>query len=117
MSKSWLMVFVMLTSGGALAQQPQPHNQHQYAGLWDGASPIARNWVAVRRQQVTGTGQMPAGNYANVEFSTSFETGKTDRELVSFHFGDDRAGGSSGIYLSKIPTVHEEFQVFGDTGV
>ncbi|MEH6421568.1 DUF4019 domain-containing protein [Pseudomonas sp. CGJS7] len=49
--------------------------------------PTARDWIAIHRAQ--GGGTLPAGQYASVQFATTFAGGHALREILSFRLDDD----------------------------
>lgn len=92
--------------------------------VWDGASAVAkrsvdrgrftqtiadersplgavswRRWTAVSRHSTPGSGPLPAGLYANVEFETRFAGDRTGYELVSFRQDEDGTWRLSGYVL------------------
>ena len=60
---------------------------------------VSRAWSTVHRQQVAGGAQLPQGQYASVEFVTSFSAGKVGRELVSFRLDEDGVWRFTGYVL------------------
>lgn len=108
----------------AAAQVAQAVDREQTGALWDGASAITRKrvtrndfiaavqkarkplgtvsgraWAAVRRQSVASGGQVPAGQYASVELTTTFSSRKVARELVSFRLDEDGVWRLAGYVL------------------
>jgi hypothetical protein len=104
-------------------------DRNQLGELWDGASSVAKGAVArdrfvrqlsarrqalgalATRQQVAVTraayaagGQVPAGNYINVEYATRF-AGEPQpvRELVSFRLDEDNTWRVSGYSVLVVP--------------
>lgn len=94
------------------------------AELWDGASAVTkrlmqkqafvegvtkmrkplgpvqgRAWMAVRRQQLTGTDKLPAGNYISVELAAQVAGNKRLRELVTFRVDEDGVSRFSGYVM------------------
>lgn len=92
--------------------------------VWDGASAVAkrsidrkrftetieaqrkplgeassRRWTSVSRHSTAGSGPLPAGIYANVEFETRFAGHRTGHELVSFRQDEDGTWRLSGYVL------------------
>ncbi|MEL1265897.1 DUF4019 domain-containing protein [Pseudoxanthomonas putridarboris] len=92
--------------------------------LWDGASSVTkratqrqpfvegitkmrkaqgavagRGWTAVRRQQLAGTDQVPAGNYVSVELAAQVAGNKLLRELVTFRVDEDGVMRFSGYVM------------------
>ncbi len=109
---------------GAGLQAAQMIDAGKVADIWDGASPIAqkqvpkpqfvqavttarqalgpakdRSWWSITRSTSTGTPELPAGAYVNVEYVTTFVNGKTARELVSFRFDEDKQWRVTGYFL------------------
>ena len=63
-------------------------------------APAERKQVAVTRSAYKAGGQVPAGNYINVVYSTRFANAPQPvRELVSFHLDDDKTWRVSGYSL------------------
>lgn len=62
-------------------------------------APLERVWVAVRRQQVTGGTQLPAGTYASIEFVTRFPNNRMARELVSLRLDEDKIWRFAGYVI------------------
>lgn len=111
--------------GKAAAQVIQLVDQNKIAEVWDGASPVAkavvgksnfvtqitsdrqklgapteRKQVGVTRAAYAAGGQVPAGNYINVVYATTFANSpKPVRELVSFHLDNDKTWRVSGYSL------------------
>lgn len=109
----------------AAAQVVKMVDQNNATEVWRGASPIAKGAVtldafvkqialdrqklgaATERKQMAVTravypagGQVPAGNYVNVAYATKFANSPQEvRELVSFHFDDDKVWRVSGYSL------------------
>jgi len=92
--------------------------------VWDGASAVAkklvarpefvqsvgasrqplgavqsRSWITVARHDSSGSPQLPAGSYVNVEYQTSFAGGRTATELISFRLDDDKTWRVTGYFL------------------
>lgn len=92
--------------------------------VWDGASAVAkrsvdrktfidtidtqrkplgaassRRWTSVSRHSTPGSGALPAGTYANVEFETRFADDRAGYELVSFRQDEDGTWRLSGYVL------------------
>ncbi|HEY0505760.1 MAG TPA: DUF4019 domain-containing protein [Lysobacter sp.] len=92
--------------------------------VWDGASAVAkrsvdrrkftdtidaqrkplgpaasRRWTSVSRHSTPGSGPLPAGTYANVEFETRFAGDRPGYELVSFRQDEDGTWRLSGYVL------------------
>ncbi|SDR07469.1 DUF4019 domain-containing protein [Pseudoxanthomonas sp. CF125] len=109
----------------AAAWVVQTVDKNNAAEVWRGASPVAKNVVAVdefvrqialdrqklgavtdrKQAAITRTvypagGQVPAGNYVNVAYLTKFANmPQPVRELVSFHMDDDKVWRVSGYSL------------------
>ncbi|UOF14403.1 DUF4019 domain-containing protein [Lysobacter capsici] len=59
----------------------------------------SRNWIAVRRELVTDGGQLPAGLYASIEFSSQFQSKRLAKELVSLRRDEDGMWRFSGYVI------------------
>lgn len=59
----------------------------------------SRAWVTVARHESPGTPQLPAGNYVNIEYLTSFSGGRSATELVSFRLDDDNTWRFTGYFI------------------
>lgn len=114
------------TLANAVLQALQMIDRDQSAALWDGASYVARNaarredfiasiartrkplglpierrWMSVRREQVTGGGQMPPGTYVSVEFSSRFQEGRMAKELASLRQDEDGVWRFTGYVITQ----------------
>lgn len=108
----------------AAVQVAQMVDAGRLAELWEGASAVTkratprqafvdgvtrmrrangavagRAWMAVRRQQLDGSNNTPAGNYISVELSAQIAGGKRVRELVTFRVDEDGVLRFSGYVM------------------
>jgi hypothetical protein len=115
--------------GRAALKAAQMVDQNQIGELWDGASSVAkgavtreefvrqltaerqklgapatRQQVAVTRAAYAAGGQVPAGNYINVVYATTFAGAPQPvRELISFRLDEDKTWRVSGYNLLAVP--------------